>query len=368
MALPGSDLELDRGRRDAFAARLQSSLVGGLELLAIEFGLELGLYRALRNAEPATSTDLAPRAAIAERYAREWLEQQAISGVLEVDDPSTPAESRRYTLPAGHAEVLLDPDSLASAAALPRELVAAATAMPLLLDAYRTGAGVPWAAYPGIVSTQEASNRGIFRHLLVQTWLAAIPDIDARLRSGARARVADVACGAGWSSIALARGYPGIEVHGLDIDPESIERARANAAAEGIPEDRLRFHLVDAGRNDLDGTFDLVTIVEALHDMARPVEVLSSMLRLIAAGGTAIVIDEKAAERFAPPGDEAERLIYGYSLLFCLPNGLADPRSAGTGAVMRPATLRGYAEAAGFGRVTILPIEDELLRVYRLDP
>ena len=95
----------------------------------------------------------------------------------------------------------------------------------------------------------------LFRHLLAQEWLPAIPDVDARLRAG-EARVADVACGGGWSTLAIARAYPGAEVHGLDLDAEAIGRARAKARDEGL-EDRARFHVVDASDHSLDGTFDL---------------------------------------------------------------------------------------------------------------
>ena len=112
----------------------------------------------------------------------------------------------------------------------------------------------------------------------------------------------------------------------------------------------------------------MVTIFEALHDLSRPVEVLEAARKLLAPGGTVLVVDEKVAETFTAPGDDIERLMYGYSLFFCLANGLVDKPSAGTGTVIRPATVRRYAAEAGFASVTILPIEHEVFRVYRLDP
>ena len=165
----------------------------------------------------------------------------------------------------------------------------------------------------------------------------------------------------------MALGYPNVQVRGLDIDAESIERARANAEAQGVA-DRVRFEQVDAARVSLDGSFDLVTIFEAVHDLARPVEVLWTARALLGPNGVLLVADERVAETFTAPGDEFDRLMYGYSLLYCLPNGLADPPSVGTGTVMRPATLRAYGEAAGFHRFSVLPIEHEQLRLYRLDP
>jgi len=358
--------DAEAARRDALATRLQASLLGGFDLLAIHLGLELGLYRALAAA-PATPLELADRAGIAARYAREWLEHQAVGGILDVDDVSGEPDQRRYALPAGHAEALLDPDSQAIVTPLVGSLVGAARVTPRLAAAYRSGRGLEWSRYPAMVATQEAGSRPVYRALLAKAWLPSIPDVDARLRAEPPARIADLACGAGWSSIAMAHGYPRAEVVGLDVDAESIERARANAEAEGVA-GRVRFEHVDAEAAHLEGTFDLVTIFEAVHDLARPIEVLSTARALLAPGGTLVVADERVAEKFTVPGDDTERLMYGYSLLYCLPNGLADPPSMGTGTVMRPATLRAYAEAAGFRGFSILPIEHEQLRLYRLDP
>jgi len=152
-----------------------------------------------------------------------------------------------------------------------------------------------------------------------------------------------------------------------DIDPESIERARANAQAAGLGEDRVRFQLADAAAG-LDGQFDLALIVEAVHDMSDPVGVLRSVRALLKPGGTAIVADENVQESFTAPGDELERAMYGYSVLFCLPNTRADAGSVATGTVIRPATMRTYATEAGFSKVSILPIENYVFRLYRFDP
>jgi 2-polyprenyl-3-methyl-5-hydroxy-6-metoxy-1,4-benzoquinol methylase len=165
----------------------------------------------------------------------------------------------------------------------------------------------------------------------------------------------------------MGRAYPGITVDGLDLDADAIARATENASAAGLA-DRVRFRVVDAGQHDLDGQFDLVTIFEAVHDLARPVEVLAAVRHLLRPDGVAIVMDEKVAETFTAPGDDVERLMYAYSLFFCLANGLADRPSAGTGTVMRPDTFRRYAQEAGFERVTVLPIEHDTFRFYRLDP
>jgi 2-polyprenyl-3-methyl-5-hydroxy-6-metoxy-1,4-benzoquinol methylase len=356
----------DDARRDALAGRLFDATLGAFDLLAIHLGLDLGLYAALRDGGPATAAELADRASVHARYAREWLEHQAVAGILDVTVPTEDPDERRYALSGAHAEVLLDPDHLATMAPMPLFVTAAARTWPTLLEAYRTGDGVDWNDYPRLSEAQELANRPLFQRLLTQEWLPAIPDVHERLLAGG-ARVVDVAAGSGWSSIAMGRAYPGITVEGLDLDAPAVARAVENAAAAGLSE-RVRFRVVDAGQHDLDGQFDLATIFEAVHDLARPVEVLAAVRALLKPGGVAIVMDEKVAEVFTAPGDELERLMYSYSLFFCLANGLAERPSVGTGTVMRPETFRAYAEAAGFRSVSILPIEHEVFRFYRLQP
>ena len=353
-------------RRDALAARLFKASLGAFDLLTVHLGLDLGLYESLRREGPSTAGELASRAGIDARYAREWLEQQAVTGFLDVDDIAAPGGARRYSLPEGHAEALLDPDSPAASQSMLRFVESAARVLPILADAYRRGDGLAGDAYPGSTIAQELANRPVFRHMLAQEWIPAIPDVHDRLTHGGR--VADLACGAGWLAISLAQAFPAVTVDGLDIDPESIERARGNAAAEGVGEDRVRFHLVDAAQPELEGQFDLVTIFEAVHDLPRPVEVLEAARRLLAPGGAVLVVDENVAESFTAPGNEIERTMYAYSVLFCLPEGRADLPSVATGTVMRPATLARYAKEAGFSRFSVLPIEHDVFRLYRLDP
>ncbi|CCF84390.1 class I SAM-dependent methyltransferase [Nitrolancea hollandica] len=353
-------------RRDALVGRLFEAMLGTQDLLTIYLGDRLGLYRALEEQGPATSGELAARTGTHERYMREWLEQQAVTGILTVDDAGREATARRYSLPAGHAEVLLDLDSLNYLAYIGRFPVALAQAIPGILKAFRTGGGVLWEDFgPDAREGQAEQNRPIFRHLLGTTWLPALPALHARLRAHPPARVADIACGAGWSSIAIAEAYPEVRVDGFDLDEASIALARSNAAEVGLGE-RVTFHVRDAADPTLTGCYDLIIICEALHDLPQPVEVLRGMRARLAEGGTVLVVDERIAEQFTAPGDELERLYYGFSVLCCLPAGMAESPSAATGTVMRPATLRRYARDAGFQDIEILPIEHDLFRIYRL--
>lgn len=340
--------------------------LGALDLQAVYLGDRLGLYRALADGGPATPAELAERAGIHPRYAREWLEHQAVGAILEVDDATADQDDRRYSLPDGHGAVLVDPESAWFVAPVSRFLVGSATTMPALLGAYRTGKGVDWAAYgPDVVEAQEALNRPQFANF-VGDWIDALPDIAGGLRDG-EGRIADVACGTGWSSISIAREFPGVHVDGIDIDAGSIERARAHAEREGMT-DRVSFLFADAADAEGAGSYDLVTIFEAVHDMSQPAEVLATARKLLKPGGAVLIGDERVAEGFTAPGDEAERLFYGYSVVACLANGLYDQPSVGTGTVLRPAALEAMAREAGFAGFTVLPTEHDSFRFYRLDP
>ncbi len=353
-------------RRDDLAGRLMAAALGALDMQAVYLGDRLGLYLALAEEGAATPAELADRAGIHPRYAREWLEHQAVGAILDVDDVAAAPEARRYSLPEGHAAVLIEPESPWLVGPISRFLVGSASTMPALLDAYRTGQGVDWADYgPDVVEAQEALNRPQFANF-VGDWIGALPDIAAELRDG-EGRVADVACGTGWSSISIARAFPGIHVDGIDIDAGSIERAKAHAEREGMT-GRVSFLFADAADAEGAGRYDLVTIFEAVHDMAQPAEVLATARRLLKPGGAVLIGDERVAEAFTAPGDEADRLFYGYSVVACLANGMYEQPSVGTGTVLRPAALEAIAREAGFSGFTVLPVEHDSFRFYRLDP
>ena len=366
MSVTADDPARAEARRDELAGRLMGAALGALDLQAVYLGDRLGLYRALADGGPATAPQLAARAGIHPRYAREWLEHQAVGGILDVDDVAADPDARRFSLPDGHAAVLIDPESPWLVAPVARFMVGTAATMPAVLNAYRSGKGVDWADYGAdVVEAQEGLNRPQFANY-VGDWISALPDIAERLRAG-DGRVADVACGTGWSSISISRAFPGIQVDGIDIDPGSIERARAHAEREGVG-DNVSFLFADAADAEGAGRYDLVTIFEAVHDMAQPAKVLAAARKLLNPGGAVLIADERVAETFTAPGDETERMFYGYSVAGCLPNGLADQPSVGTGTILRPAALESIAREAGYTGFTILPVEHDAFRFYRLDP
>lgn len=357
---------------DQLAGRLLGAAVGAVDILSIYLGDRLGWYRSLHADGPATADQLADRTDTNPRYAREWLEQQAVTGLLTVapvadEDPASAGMDRSgrvFSLPAATAEVLTNERSMTYLAPLARIFAAVGGQLPALLDAYRTGGGVGWAQYGADArESQGDMNRPWYEQALHDA-LHGVPAVDQPLhRSGAR--IADVGCGTGWSTIALAKGYPEATIDGFDIDEPSVELARSNAAGAEVA-DRVIVRAGDAARMPR-ASYDAVFAFECVHDMPRPVEVLRAAREALVPGGSVIVMDEAVAETFTAPGDEVERLMYGFSLVVCLPDGMSHPPSAATGTVMRPDTLREYARTAGFAHTEVLPIHDfGFWRFYRL--
>jgi 2-polyprenyl-3-methyl-5-hydroxy-6-metoxy-1,4-benzoquinol methylase len=353
------------GDPEALTARLFRDMAGALELLTVYLGERLGLYRALADGGPANSAELAARTGTVERYVREWLEHHAVSGLLEVDDPAAGPLERRYSLPPGHVPVLADPDDVRYLGFNGIEIVRAARWLPEVATAMRGGGAPP--PLPWAPEGRAEFNRAVFLNRLAKQWLPAIADVDLRLRSQPPARVADLACGTGWSSIAMAQAYPLIRVDGFDLDADAIQAARGNAEDTGLA-DRVTFTAADASGPGVSGQYDLVTILEALHDMSRPVDALRVARGLLREPGCVIVADEAVEDEFTAPASLEEQYHYSWSVLACLPAVMDDPDTAATGAVMRPATLRQYALEAGFRDAEAVPLTAELLRFYRLTP
>jgi SAM-dependent methyltransferase len=252
-----------------------------------------------------------------------------VAGLLDVEDAED-AEARRYRLPDAHAEALLDAE-------------------------YGADCRLAIANF----------NRPMFVNDLAD-WFATVPELQARLAADG-ARVLDVGCGIGWSSISLAKAFPALSVDGIDSDEASIAEAR-RLAVEADVAGRVRFQVVDAAELGVagEGGYAAAFVFEALHDMARPVEALEAIRALLAGDGVVIVADEKVAETFTAPGDEVERLNFGFSWWHCLPASRAETPSVAAGTALRPATVREWADQAGFASYRVLPVDHTLWRFYQL--
>jgi SAM-dependent methyltransferase len=352
---------------DEFADRVLTATLGAFDTLNVYLGDRLGWYRTMAKVGPVTAAELAALSRADERYAREWLEQQAASGFLEAVDDGAAGKPRRFRLPDAAAEVLTDTASLSYLAPLTRFVGAAAGQLPALVQAYRDGGGVSWAQFGADARTGQADmNRPWYERELAGA-LRGVPDLHALLDRPGTA-IADIGCGEGWSTIALARAYPRATVQGYDPDAPSTAAAAAHAEVDGLT-DRLGFTTADAAAAMPESGYDAVFAFECLHDLPHPVAVLTAARRALRPGGVVVVMDEAAGEEFTAPGDEVERLLYGFSTLVCLPDARSHAPSAATGTVIRPSTVRDYAAQAGFSATEILPIDGfGFWRFYRLHP
>jgi SAM-dependent methyltransferase len=327
---------------EEFASRIFASALGAAEIYSIHIGDRLGFYQALIQ-DDMTSLSIAAATGADERYVREWLEQQATYGILDVD---LTGEDPMFTLPDSHRQVLADETSGSYLAPLARMLTTAGEKMALLLDAYRSGEGVSWDVFGQDMRESQADmNRPFFDLELAGVFADLGPVHD--LLSRAEARVADVGCGAGWSTLALARAYPEATFRGFDIDVPSIDMAVQNAISAGLS-DRVTFSTDDLVTRSGVEEYDVAVAFECIHDMSQPVPVLAAMREMVKDDGVVVIMDEAVGEAFTGNGDDLEKLMYGFSILVCLPDGLSTQPSVGTGTVMRPSKLQSYAEQAGF--------------------
>jgi 2-polyprenyl-3-methyl-5-hydroxy-6-metoxy-1,4-benzoquinol methylase len=348
--------------REAFVQRMSDATLGAFDIASTYVGLKLGFYQSLDRHGPATAAELAEHTGTNERLVREWLEQQGASELLTATDDDG---EWRFALPAAHAGVLLDPDALDIVAGTVLSLVADLGQLPRLVESFRTGVGIPYADYgPDEVEGQAIGSRPVYR-TEIERWLAAVPGLSERLADGS-ARVLDIGCGAGWSSVSMAHAFPGVTVDGVDLDPGSIEAAQQVAIAEAVA-DRVRFEVRDAATLSGAG-YHLATMFEMLHDLPRPVEALRSAREALGPDGVVLVADEPVGDTYTGAADETERRHYGWSLLHCLPASMTEPGSAATGTVMRPDTLRAYAHEAGFASVEVLPVGSVAFTLYLLRP
>jgi SAM-dependent methyltransferase len=308
----------------------------------IVVGDKLGLYKAMAGAGPMTSAELAERASIAERYAREWLAGQAAGGYINYD-PRT----GRYTLSEEQALLLADENGPAFLPGCFESAIAAIKAEPKITEAFRTGAGVGWHEHdPGLFRGTERFFRPGYAAHLVSSWIPALDDVEKKLKRGAH--VADVGCGHGASTILLAQAYPNSTFIGFDYHEPSILTAREKAAAVGVS-DRLSFEVAKAKEYPGKG-YDLVTFFDCLHDMGDPVGAAAHVLETLDADGTWMIVEPMADDRVEQNLNPIGRIFYCASTFVCTPASLAQEVGLALGAQAGEARLSDVVRKSGFTR------------------
>ena len=225
--------------------------------------------------------------------------------MVDVDDATKAPEERRFELPNAHAHVLLEDDSEACMKPCAAVVPWLSKALDIMVEEFRQGTGAAFGSFD-LHDVQAAFTRPVFVNHLTQNWLPALPEVQRKLDSGARVRIAEVGCGEGLAAITIARAYTNAEVDGYDLDDASIAAAQHAAAAAGVA-DRARFELRDASDPTISGDYDLVMAIEMLHDVPDPVGILRTMKTLAGESGTVLVVDERTEETFTVPANDMER-------------------------------------------------------------
>lgn len=344
---------------DAFTEKVLLDYAGASACVLGAIGDTLGLFKDLAAKGPATSGELAVRAGVDERYTREWLAGMHAAGYLAYQPTSG-----RYELPAAHIPALAEEAGLFFFGAAFQDVVGTATMLDQIVSAFRSGGGVPMAAFPP--STREVTARYTatwFEHRLIQEWLPAMPDVAAKLEEGAT--LADVGCGRGHAILKLAEAYPRSRFIGYDIFEPDIAHATAAAARAGLG-DRVRFKVRDAA-GGLPGTYDVVTTFDVLHDAVDPRGILRAIHAAIAPNGRYVCVDVTSEDRPEDNVGPLATIKYAASLGYCLTVSLAEG-GEGLGTLGLPESkLRKLASEVGFTQVR-LAVEDPFNSVYELIP
>jgi SAM-dependent methyltransferase len=335
-------MTLDQNELDELLGRFVTDVGGSFHALSAVLGDRLGLYRALQTTMPATPGEVAAQAHVAERYVREWLAGQAAGGYVTYD----PA-SGRYSLTEEQAFLLADTNGMQAAAAF-HIPVAVAKNIERITEAVRTGGGFPWHEHdPALFEGTERFFRPGYAMNLVSSWIPALDGVEAKLRAGAR--VADVGCGHGASTLLMAEAFPASEIAGFDYHPASVDLARRRAVDAGLA-DRVSFEVASA--TDFPGAgYDLVTIFDALHDMPDPLGAAEHIRGVLEEDGTFLLVEPMAGDRVEDNLNPVGRLYYGASTVVCVAHSMsAEPRTA-LGAQAGEARLTDLLQDAGFGSV-----------------
>jgi SAM-dependent methyltransferase len=332
---------LDTAKLEQFVFRAVDEVGATLNTALVVMGDRLGLYGALAGAGPLTPAALAARTGTSERYVREWLNAQAAGGFVEYHGENS------YSLPPEQAAALCDEDSPAYLPGLFQNALGSVIDSPRVTDAARTGAGVGWHEHNQHVHTGcERFFRPGYKANLVGAWLPALDGVVAKLERGAR--VADVGCGHGASTVLMAEAYPASAFTGSDYHEASIATARRRAEEAGVA-DRIAFEVEPAAGFTGEG-YDLVTMFDCLHDLGDPVGAARHVLETLAPDGTWMIVEPAAGDRVEDNLNPVGRAYYGFSTLLCTPASLSQDVGLALGAQAGPARTRQVAEDAGFTR------------------
>jgi SAM-dependent methyltransferase len=344
----------------AFAGKVLSDMSGGMVSVLAGLGDRLGLFRELEAGGPATAEQLAVRADINERYAREWLGGMAAAGYLDYDPTSD-----QFALPAAHAAALAQEGGPFSVGAAYEMMLAEIGQFDRVAEAFKLGGGVPQSDYDArLWEGQERFSVSWVENFLIPGWLAAMSEARAKLENGAA--VADVGCGAGRALVKLAQTYPASHFVGYDVFEPVVGRATAIAQAAGVA-DRVRFQQLDATRG-LPGRYDVITTFDVVHDAIDPQALLSAIRQALNPDGLYICLEMNCADHPQDNTGPVAALLHGISIFYCMTTSLASGGAALGTLGLPEGKLREACITAGFRTTQRIPLQDPFHSLYLVRP
>jgi SAM-dependent methyltransferase len=338
-----SATEIDEAKLEAFMGQAVADMGAIISAPLMVIGEKLGLYKAMAGAGPLTSAEIAERSGAAERYVREWLGNQAAGGYVTYDP-----QTDRYTLPDEHALALADEDSPFYILGVYDSITSLYADEEKILEAFRSGEGMGWHEHDHrLFRGTERFFRPGYRAHLVGEWIPALDGVREKLERGAK--VADVGCGHGASTVIMAQAFPNSEFFGFDYHAPSIERAHEAAKEAGV-DDRTTF-ATDAAKEYPGHDYDLVCVFDCLHDMGDPVGASRHVLETLHSDGTWMIVEPFANDRVEENLNPVGRVFYGASTMICTPASLAQEVGLALGAQAGEARLTEVLKQGGFSRV-----------------
>src|SRR6266496_301206 len=340
---PWEENMMDEAKLHQFVGQMLNDLGGAVSIALVRMGDALGLYKTLHQKGPMTVKELATAAGVNERYLREWASHHAASNYLSYD-PTT----QKFTLPPEQAMVFAVDDSPVNMIGAFDSMVAMTGSQDKVQPAFKNGGGVGWGDQSTCLFCAVARFfRPGYKNHLVSEWLPALDGVIAKLEHGAR--VADVGCGHGISTMLMAKAFPNSEFIGYDFHPSSIEHAQAHARENGVS-GNTRFEV--ATSKDYPGKdFDLVAFFDCLHDMGDPVGAAAYVRQSLKPDGSWMIVEPMAGDRLEDNLNPVGRIYYGASTMVCVPTSLSQEVGAALGAQAGEAKLREVIGAGGFSRI-----------------
>jgi SAM-dependent methyltransferase len=338
-----STAEIDEAKLEAFMGQAVTDMGAVISAPLFVIGEKLGLYKAMAGAGPLTSEEVAERSGAAERYVREWLRNQAAGGYIDYDP-----ESDRYTLSDEHALALADEDSPFYILGVYDSIASLYADEDKILEAFKSGKGMGWHEHDHrLFRGTERFFRPGYRGNLVSEWIPALDGVKDKLEKGAK--VADIGCGHGASTVIMAQAFPNSAFHGFDYHDASIERAREAADEAGVG-DRINFEVASA-KDFPGGGYDFAAVFDCLHDMGDPVGASKHIYEALDGDGTWMIVEPYANDRVEQNLNPVGRVFYGASTVICTPASLAQEVGLALGAQAGEARLSEVIKEGGFTRV-----------------